>query len=390
METPATIVGSKARGGSRRSPPDGFVGMFCTCCRLPGQRPGGFFAEGIAPDAPDIEAAAARRAVYQRRAAFSSAPVVHPERTEFIIRRACILTMDPHIGDLATADLHVRDGLIVNIGRDLQASAMHEIDGRNAIVTPGFVAVHRHLSSAAASLDDDGRIPDLSAADAADVYRVVRLALLDAVASGITTLNHCAHDIGGEHAETAIVAHIDSGVRGRFSYPLTDAPSAETGDLEEIRRLEQTWFAAYGEHLLDLGIAIDDAAGDSVAASTALPIMTSHASDPAQRPMLDERTIGPAKMLEIDHCIGSLSPGKRADIVLIAAGPHGAAPLTPERGHDIARHATVSDILTVAVDGRLRKQNGVLIEPHEGLIRREGREAIERLRAEARWRPVVN
>jgi hypothetical protein len=35
----------------------------------------------------------------------------------------------------------------------------------------------------------------------------------------------------------------------------------------------------------------------------------------------------------------------------------------------------------VAVDGRLRKQNGVLTEPNEGLIRREGGHAVARLRA---------
>lgn len=361
--------------------------MFCTCCRLPGQRPGGFFAEGFDAAAPDVESALARRAVYRRRATFTAAPVVHPEHTEFIIRRACLLTMDPHIGDLAAADLHVRDGLIVNIGRDLQASAMHEIDGRNAIAVPGFVAAHRHLSSTVASLDDDSRTSDLSAADAIDVYRVVRLALLDAMASGITTLNHCAHDIGGEHAETAIVAHIDSGMRGRFSYPVSGALAADSGELEEVRRLEQIWFASYGEHLLDLGIAIDGATDGAFTASTALPIMADHASEITQQTTLAERTIGPAKTLEIDHCIGSLSPGKRADIVLIAAGPHDA---TPQRGHDIVRNATTPDVLMVAIDGRLRKQNGVLVEPNEGLIRREGREAIARLRAEARWPPITN
>ena len=77
----------------------------------------------------------------------------------------------------------------------------------------------------------------------------------------------------------------------------------------------------------------------------------------------------------------------RADIVLIAAGPHDA---TPQRGHDIVRNATTPDVLMVAIDGRLRKQNGVLVEPNEGLIRREGREAIARLRTEARWPPITN
>jgi cytosine/adenosine deaminase-related metal-dependent hydrolase len=348
---------------------------------------------------PDVEAALARRAVYQRRAAFSSAPVVHPERTEFIIRRACLLTMDPHIGDLAAADLHVRDGLIVNVGRDLQATAMHEIDGRNAVAVPGFVAAHRHLCTAA--LADtawseantpgsrDGEVPDLSSANAADVYCVVRLALLEALAAGVTTLNHCAYDIGGEHAETAIVAQIDSGMRGRFSYPL-GGPSADGSDERDtLNRLEREWFASHGDHLLDLGIAVDSAAVDPLAALPALPHTVNHTDAVTPHDALAERTRGAARTLELDHCIGSLAPGKCADIVLIAADTRSdSAPLLPQRGYDMARRATAADVLLVAVDGRLRKQNGVLTEPNEGLIRREGQDAITRLRAEARWPPI--
>lgn len=371
--------------------------MFCTCCRIPGQRPGGFFAEDMGASSPDVEAALARRAVYQRRAAFSSAPVVHPEQTEFIIRRACLLTMDPHIGDLAAADLHVRDGLIVNVGRDLQAAAMHEIDGRNAVAVPGFVTAHRHLCTAALAStgwsDDnypgsrDGDVPDLSSADAADIYCAVRLALLDALASGVTTLNHCAYDIGGEHAETAIVAQIDSGVRGRFSYPLGGPASDGSDERDTLNRLEREWFASHGDHLLDFGIAVDSTA---LAALPALPDTANHTGAVTPHDALAERTRDAARTLELDHCIGSLAPGKCADIVLIAAGARDEATSpTPQRGYDIVGSATAADVLLVAVDGRLRKQNGVLTEPNEGLIRREGQDAISRLRAEACW-PTIN
>jgi hypothetical protein len=75
---------------------------------------------------------------------------------------------------------------------------------------------------------------------------------------------------------------------------------------------------------------------------------------------------------------------------VLIAGPREAAPLTPERGHDIVLNATAADVLMVAIDGRLRKQNGVLTEPNEGLIRREGHEAIARLRTEARWPAITS
>jgi cytosine/adenosine deaminase-related metal-dependent hydrolase len=365
--------------------------MFCACCRVPGQRSSGFFAEDVGAPAPDAEAALARRAVYQRRATFSSAPALRPEQTEFIIRQACLLTMDPFIGDLANGDVHVRDGVIVNIGRDLQATAMHEIDGRNAIALPGFIASHRHLCTSAFAEIDHRQLPDLSSAHASDIYKTMRLALLDALAAGITTLNHCAYDIGSEHAETAIVAQIDSGVRGCLSYPLGGPTWDGTPDHDTLRRLEREWFASYGDHLLDLGLAVDNADDDTLAIPPSLPITADHTKEVTQQQdSLAARTLDAARALSLDHCIGSLSPGKCADIILIAAPRGDGTPLAPQQGHEIIRNATAADVLLVAIDGRLRKQNGVLTEPNEGLIRREGRDAVGRLRAEAHWPSIAN
>src|ERR1700722_1961387 len=196
--------------------------MFCVCCRMANSKPAGFFAEA-ADGVDDVEAAMARRAMYRRRAAFSSAPAVHPEAGEFIIRNTCVLTRDPHIGKLKYADIHVREGVIVDIGHGLKASVLFEIDGRAAIALPGLVAGHRHICTEALlpnSTAEEGDYPaSLFRAGAAEIYRVLRLALLDAVSAGTTTVHHCASDIGGAHAETAILAQIDSGLRGRFSYP---------------------------------------------------------------------------------------------------------------------------------------------------------------------------
>ena len=85
-----------------------------------------------------------------------------------------------------------------------------------------------------------------------------------------------------------------------------------------------------------------------------------------------------ARALNLDHCVGSLSPGKRADLILLDAG-RGA--ISPDPAAAFALRAKASDILLVSIDGRLRKQNGVLTEPNEGLIRREGEDAIAWLRA---------
>jgi Amidohydrolase family len=352
--------------------------MFCVCCRVPDRKPGGFFAEA-ADTVPDVEAALARRARHQRRVAFSSAPVVHPDQGEFIIRHACLLTLDPDIGDLPQADIHVRDGVIVNVGRDLQATAMHQIDGHGRIALPGFVAGHRHVCTDAlrrGGVEDSERASSLSGTDAADIYKILRLALLEAVSAGTTTLHHCASDIGGEHADTAILAQIDSGMRGRFSYPLDQPMSAAAA--EALSGIEHTWFAPCSDHLLDLGITFHACGNVEISPYPDRTALSDRVANAAKDNGLAAITLDAARTLNLDHCVGSLSPGKRADLILLDAGREA---ISPDLAAAFALRAKASDILLVAIDGRLRKQNGVLTEPNEGLIRREGEDAISRLHA---------
>ena len=75
---------------------------------------------------------------------YSRAPVTHPGQAEFVIRDVGAITMDPHLGNPARTDLHVRDGAIVNIGRGLPATSAIEIDGAGLTALPGLVADHRH------------------------------------------------------------------------------------------------------------------------------------------------------------------------------------------------------------------------------------------------------
>jgi hypothetical protein len=48
-------------------------------------------------------------------------PRALPERREFIITKAHVLTMDTKLGELRNADIHVRDGAIVAVGVNLRA-----------------------------------------------------------------------------------------------------------------------------------------------------------------------------------------------------------------------------------------------------------------------------
>ena len=66
------------------------------------------------------------------------------DRSELLIRNAYVLTMDA-AGDLAGADVHVRDGAIAAVGRDLSAPGAQIIDGAGMLVLPGFVETHWHV-----------------------------------------------------------------------------------------------------------------------------------------------------------------------------------------------------------------------------------------------------
>ena len=68
-----------------------------------------------------------------------------PPRGEFVVRNAYVVTMDPKLGDIPVADVHVRNGSLVAVGPNLSAPGVEEIDGRNRLALPGFVDTHFHL-----------------------------------------------------------------------------------------------------------------------------------------------------------------------------------------------------------------------------------------------------
>jgi len=80
------------------------------------------------------------------------------------------------------------------------------------------------------------------------------------------------------------------------------------------------------------------------------------------RQMLEFATIGGARGLGLDRVTGSLTPGKRADLLLVRADAPLTTPLSDAAGA-VLLQASAGDIETVLVDGRIVKQGGRLTDP---------------------------
>jgi cytosine/adenosine deaminase-related metal-dependent hydrolase len=189
-----------------------------------------------------------------------------PARGEFLVRRGYVLTMDPGLGDIMDGDVHVRNGDIVAVGRNLRAPGASVLEGRNMIVMPGFVDTHWHmwttyLRGMAGDKAEDGYFPVTTAYGQVmrpeDMYYGTRLSAAEAIYSGITTVNDDCHNVRThEHAEQDIRALAESGLRGNWSYgSYRGVPAGELRNLASVERLHQNWAKHSNDGLLTLGFS---------------------------------------------------------------------------------------------------------------------------------------
>ncbi|HVH25770.1 MAG TPA: amidohydrolase family protein [Vicinamibacterales bacterium] len=187
-----------------------------------------------------------------------------PARGEFLVRRGYVLTLDPGLGDITDGDVHVRNGDIVAVGRNLRAPGASVLEGRNMIVMPGFVDTHWHmwttyLRGMAGDKTEDGYFPVTTAYGQVmrpeDMYYGTRLSAAEAIYSGITTVNDDCHNVRThEHAEQDIRALAESGLRGNWSYgSYRGVPAGELRNLASVERLHQNWAKYSNDGLLTLG-----------------------------------------------------------------------------------------------------------------------------------------
>lgn len=459
----------------------------------------GTAALGAAALAPSLPASAQQAGAYAHL----------PARGEFVIRNAYVLTMDDKLGDLPRGDIHVRNGAIVAVGKSLRAPGAKTIDARTMIALPGLIDTHWHMWGTAASntAGDDPKMGYFSFAKAVgaifkpeDNARGVRLAIAEAIDSGLTTVHNWSHNIvSPAYADAELEAHRAMGHRALFGYGYFGIRMPNQAvDVADLPRVNEKWIKP-SEGLLTLGICsrgpesntieicrteweaarklglristhvgtglervkqrqaikkLDEAgllgpdvilvhdtntvdndterlaktgtylslspftelrtgfgvtpvtefvkAGVPLSLSVDTTVLAgncdmfaiakaflnlanaeaqSEFAMPAKK-ALEIATIGGARALGIADRVGSLTPGKRADIILVRTTDLNMAPFT-DPVHMIVQSTNPSNVDTVVIDGRILKRGGKLIGFDIARIVREANDTAVRVRAEA-------
>jgi 5-methylthioadenosine/S-adenosylhomocysteine deaminase len=168
-----------------------------------------------------------------------------PGRGEYLIRDAYVMTMDRTLGDISGGSVHIKNGAITEVGKEIKALGATILDGRRTIVMPGLIDTHWHmwttyLRSLAGDQTNDGYFPLTTrygqAMEPADMYRSTKLAAAEAINAGITTVG-------------------DNWVRCRWSYgPYRGIPNDKRIDLADVEAFHRDWNKYSGDGLLSLGL----------------------------------------------------------------------------------------------------------------------------------------
>lgn len=436
-----------------------------------------------------------------------------PERGEFIIRNAHIMTMDATLGDIADGSIHVKDGAIVAVGKDVKAPGAKAINGKDMIVMPGLIDTHWHCwktlyRSFSGDEPANGYFPTVARFGQQmmpdDIYHSVRLSAAEAINSGTTFIHDWFHNVRSRaHAEADIKALQEAGIRSRFSCGWAQGlPDTQLVDQATLEGLAADWKNHANGGLISLGMAwrgqirvqkipeeihskefenarrlglpitlhaassrkavgqITDlfnakllgkdvqvihalsatpdemkmladtgtalslspgselrigyglasmteliAAGISIGISLDTAALTGNANlfnvlkllrdaenaktesefKLSARKALEIGTIGGARSMGIDDKVGSLKPGKRADLILINTNKLNMAVMT-DVAHLVLECTGPENIDTVMVDGRILKRNGKLTVLDADAVVKGAREALEGVRKRTAWR----
>lgn len=190
-----------------------------------------------------------------------------------LIRNAFVVSVDPDVGDIEDGDVLIEDGVVIGIGRKLDAEGGEVINGSGCIAIPGFVDAHRHLWEGAmravtadwSILDFVGNIRLLAAQffRPEDMFATSLHGGLEALGAGITTVaDYCHNARTVDHVRQAISGVRAAGIRAVWGYSFTGlAPDGarDHGAEGEMAFVEALAAQEFGEAgLLTLGICPEE------------------------------------------------------------------------------------------------------------------------------------
>lgn len=140
-----------------------------------------------------------------------------------------MISMDPGIGNLPTADVLIEDRWIVRVAPTIDVDGCEVVDARGSIVAPGLIDTHRHVwQSILRFVAADWSHADYFHAirgrlgarfGPEEMYAANLLGAIEALDSGITTMLDWCHNVNGPGAADAAIQGLkDSGQRTVFAY----------------------------------------------------------------------------------------------------------------------------------------------------------------------------
>ncbi|WP_433200679.1 amidohydrolase family protein [Dactylosporangium sp. CS-047395] len=188
-----------------------------------------------------------------------------------LIRGGTVVSVDATIGDLPSGDVLIEDERIVAVAPDLDGVDAEVVDATGKIVMPGLVDTHRHLwQSALRQIAVDWTLADYferviggfsPVFTPQDVHIGTHFGALEALDSGVTTIFDWSHILNTpEHADAAVAALRDSGIRAVFGHSIpTDEPTwyynSDRRHPQDVRRLAARDFSSK-DQLLTLALAV--------------------------------------------------------------------------------------------------------------------------------------
>ncbi len=193
-----------------------------------------------------------------------------------LVRNGHVLTMDPNLGDFASGDVLVEDGVIAAVGASLDVTDADVVDATGHLVLPGLIDTHRHTwQSLVRGVCGDWTLADYyfgirlgisPAYTAEDVRLGNRYGAIDALNAGVTTIldfSHCNNT--PDHADGAVQGLLDAGIRAAFCYGFFESSPEDTkfGDhsarIKDFHRIADTYFGSGGR--VTLGVSLSEMFG---------------------------------------------------------------------------------------------------------------------------------